>query len=383
MTGKRAPSNIEDGAANNAIPVAAPIAAPKPGADTRSVPDSPKDRHHRQQLLAVIGPAGQSRLAGSRVLVVGCGALGTLAAEYLARAGVGTLTLIDRDIVEWSNLGRQIGFTEQDAREGRPKALALAAHLARINSDIEIDAHSAELRHTNAEEIARGNSVILDATDNVPTRFLINDVSCHHGVPWIYAGAVETGGHVMALPGTKGPCLRCYLGAPPPAGTLATCDTAGVLGPAVAAVAGLEAAIALRILVEGTPAIDELAGRLQQLEVWSPRWRESRLAADPCCPTCVGRRFEYLSGEIGDDRTELCGRKAVQVRPSQAPSAPVDLDSAATRLEPLGRVDRHPHYLRFHGDGFAMTLFADSRAIFDGLTDPTRARSLYSRLVGE
>ena len=123
--------------------------------------------------------------------------------------------------------------------------------------------------------------------------------------------------------------------------------------------------------------------RLQQLEVWSPRWRESRLAADPRCPTCVERRFEYLSGEIGDDRTELCGRKAIQVRPSQAPSAPVDLDSAATRLEPLGRVDRHPHYLRFHGDGFAMTLFADSRAIFDGLTDPTRARSLYSRLVGE
>ena len=342
-----------------------------------------ENRYDRQERLRVIGADGQARLRASRVLIVGCGALGTPSAEYLARAGIGSLRLVDRDIVEWSNLQRQIGFREADAIEGRPKALALAEHLRAVNSEIEIDAHPTELRHENARDLVRDVDLILDATDNLPTRFLVNDLSLALSIPWVYGGAIELGGHVLAISGKAPPCLRCYLPDLPPAGTLATCDTAGVLGSAASSVASLQTALAIRILATAPEPSGAPFGQLYQLDVWNASWRSTRVPPDDVCPTCAEKRFEFLDGIRGDDQTELCGRGAIQVRPSTPPGAPVDLEPFAQKLAGLGDLERRRHYLRLRSEEFSMTLFTDLRAIFDGLTDSGRARSLYSRLVGE
>ncbi len=355
----------------------------------------PDDRYHRQSLLAPIGAAGQGKLSRARVLIVGCGALGTCSAEYLARAGVGALRLVDRDLVEWSNLARQIAFTETDARDARPKAVALGEHLTRVRSDLDLDVQPTELDAANARELADGVDVIVDGTDNIPTRFLINDLAYAGGIPWVYAGAIETRGHCLAIPGVGGPCLRCYLDEPPPPGTLATCDTAGVLGPAVGAIASWQAALTIRALVDGAAA-PGLAGRLVQLDPWRLDCRVATVEPDPECPVCVGGRFDWLdaaavsrgaaTGSVGSgSAAKLCGRRAVQVRPA-APDGGrprVDLDRIAARLEPIGRVESLPYCVRLHRDEITMTLFPDGRAIFDGLTDTARARSLYARFVGE
>lgn len=341
----------------------------------------PADRYDRQRLLPAIGVAGQERLSRARAAIVGCGAIGTVVAEYLARAGVGRLLLIDRDIVDVSNLGRQIAFTEDDAREGRPKALALAAHLARVNSQIAVEPRPFDLDFANARELVADVEIVLDATDNAPTRFLINDLALELAVPWIYAGAIGTGGHVLAFPARGRPCLRCYLPEPPPAGTLPTCDTAGVLGPAVAAVAGIEAALAIRVLVEGESP--RVCGRLLRLDAWHAEWHEARVEGDPACLACAGHRREFLDGARADESVVLCGRGAIQVRPLRRPTERDALAALATRLETAGRVERHAHYLRLRAPDFTMTVFADLRAVFDGLTDGSRARSLYARLIGE
>jgi molybdopterin/thiamine biosynthesis adenylyltransferase len=341
---------------------------------------SPDERYSRQLLFRPIGAEGHARLRGASVLVAGCGALGTHAAEHLARAGVGELHLVDRDVVEWSNLERQSGFTEEDAREGRAKAPALAAHLRRLNSEVRIEAHAVELDYQSALELAAGRSLLLDGTDNLPARFLLNDLSYKLGIPWVYAGAVEGSGHAQAFSGRTGPCLHCLLGGLPPPGLLPTCDTAGVLGPAAGAIASWQAALAMRILVEG--GAEAVAGKQVRLRPWDLDARVVDVLADPRCPVCVEGRFDFLSGAQSDAATLLCGRDAVQVRPA-AGRGRLDLDLLARRLAPLGRVDLRGHCLRFEAEGITATFFADARAIFAGLTDLERARSLYARYLGE
>ena len=356
----------------------------------RKTPQQPgagdDDRYSRQILFEPIGRAGRDKIAAARVVVVGCGALGTHAAEHLARAGVGSLRLVDRDVVEWSNLERQIGFRETDAREQRPKAQALHDHLAGVNSAVTIDAQAVEFHYRNALDLTAGCDLIVDGTDNLPTRFLINDVSFRLGVPWIYAGVVQARGIVQAFSGASGPCLRCTLPELPPPGTLETCDTAGVLGPAVGAVSGWQTTLALRILVEG-PA--DVAGRQIRLAPWDLDARIATVEADPDCPVCVHRRFDYLAGTQSDRATILCGRRAVHVRPAPAGSSAgeaadsVDLRRLADRLAVLGPVEDREFFLRVQARDFTLTVFPDGRAIFDGLTDEARARSLYARFVGD
>ena len=338
-----------------------------------------EERYNRHHILEAIGKDGQERLSRSKVLIVGCGALGTHSAEYLARGGIGELRLVDRDFVDWSNLQRQIGFTEEDVRNGTPKALALKKHLEKANSAITIVAEPTEFQFFNAEKLARDVDLIIDASDNIPTRFLINDLSWKLSIPWIYGGAIETRGHALFLSGRDGPCLRCYMGEPPPPGALQTCDTAGVLGPAVAMVSSIQASMAIRSLTGDEPEL--FCGRLFRLDAWEMEWKESRIESDPDCQVCSRRNFDFLDGKGQLNSESLCGRQAVQVHP-RSPNG-VDLQALARRLESVGKVECHPRYLRLTTEEFAMTLFDDQRAIFDGLTDASKARSLYSRYVGD
>ena len=338
-----------------------------------------EERYNRHHILKAIGKDGQEKLSRSKVLIVGCGALGTHSAEYLARGGIGELRLVDRDFVDWSNLQRQIGFTEEDVRNGTPKAIALKKHLEKANSSITIVAEPTEFQFFNAKKLARDVDLIIDASDNIPTRFLINDLSWKLSTPWIYGGAIETRGHALFLSGEQGPCLRCYMGEPPPPATLQTCDTAGVLGPAVAMVSSIQASMAIRSLTGDQPEL--FCGRLFRLDSWEMEWKESRIEADPECPVCVQRNFEFLEGKGQLNSESLCGREAVQVHPRSANN--IDLQALTGRLETVGQVECHSRYLRLITPEFTMTLFDDQRAIFDGLTDASKARSLYSRYVGD
>ena len=338
------------------------------------------ERYSRQLLFPGVGSQGRERLRQSKVLIVGCGALGTHTAESLARAGVGEILLVDRDLVEWSNLERQTGFTEEDATQRNPKALALAEHLRSVNSTVRLGEHAVEFHYRNALDLAAGAHLLIDGTDNVPTRFLLNDVSYYLRTPWIYAGVVQARGLVQAFTGDHGPCLRCTLPDLPPPGTLETCDTAGVLGPVVATVAGWQATLALKILVSGSAS--EVSGHQVQLQPWDLQAKVSKVLPDRECVVCVGRKFEYLAGTHDQGATVLCGRRAVQVRPTDLSSKPPDFDTLGKRLESLGHVENKGLFLRVATTRFTVTVFPDGRAIFDGLTDEARARSLYARYVG-
>jgi adenylyltransferase/sulfurtransferase len=340
------------------------------------------DRYSRQTLFPPIGPRGQERLRDSLVLVVGCGALGTHSSELLGRAGVGQLRLVDRDIVEWSNLHRQAGFEETHARDGTPKSEALGSWLGRVNSEVNVEARVNDFNFTNAMDLSEDCDLIIDGTDNLPTRFLLNDVSYRLRIPWIYAGAIGGTAHVQFFSGEQGPCLRCHQRDLPPPGTIATCDTAGVIGPAAAVAASWQAGLALRFLAQRTTS--SLHGRKAILEPWDLAARVVLAEADPECPVCSKGEFTTLKGALLDRATVLCGRRAVQVLPAAGKHGGMLLTEIAARLQAVGTVDQRQGLLRFDaGEGFRLTLFGDGRAIFDGLTDPTRARSLYTRFIGE
>lgn len=351
-----------------------------PAAEDRS------SRYDRQELVAEIGREGQDRIRAATVVVVGCGALGTHAGEYLARAGVGRLRLVDRDLVDWSNLQRQIAFGEREARDRTPKALALARRIAEINAEVEVDPRPEEIRPESALELCGGADLILDGTDNVPARFLLNDASYSLGIPWIYGGVLRSSGMVAAYAGTSGPCFRCTFPELPVPGSLATCATAGVLGAAVGITAGAQGVLALRILAAQRP--EEIYGRQLRFDAWRLDFRTARIRSDPSCPVCRGERFEVLEGHGTMESEVLCGRRAVQIRPAHRsgrnrPAARLDLPSLARRLAPHGPIEDRGYFVRLVLDECVLTVFRDGRAIFDGLTDPTRARSLYDLLIGE
>lgn len=344
-------------------------------------------RYHRQVLLPQIGPEGQERLSRSRVLLVGCGALGSVVAEQLVRAGVGMLRIVDRDIVELTNLQRQVLFDEQDAKEDTPKAIAAAARLERINSTVRIEPFVADLHAGNVEKLAglEGGGapvdLIVDGTDNVQTRFLLNDVSVKHRIPWIYGACVGTEGRCMAIRPPQTACLRCLFPAPPQAGELPTCDTAGILAAASSVVASLQVVAAVKWLARG-----EMGRGLVVVDIWQPRVRV--ICPDQVkredCPTCGRRKFEFLEGALADGSISLCGRNAVQVRPLGG-SSTIDLGGLADRLANVGTIERTPYLLRCdlrEPRGMTLTVFSDGRAIVGGTTEPHRAKSIYARFVG-
>ena len=287
---------------------------------------------------------------------------------------------MDRDVVQRSNLHRQCGFTEDDARRGAPKVEALATHLSRANDCVAIDPRAEDFRPSNALELSRDMTLLLDGTDNVPARMLLCDVSLELRLPWIYCGAVGEEGRAQLFAPGYGPCLRCVLPEAPPPGTLDTCETAGVLGPAAAAAASLQAAMALRVLVEGDAGLRALAGRQVRTAVWSLRASVSEIPRDPDCPACVRGQRSALEA-IETDVEALCGRRAVQVTPTHQPQR-VDLLALASRLGPLGVVETTPHLLRFQGHGTRFALFQDGRMIVEETTDLAAARAVYARFFG-
>ena len=336
------------------------------------------ERYSRQVLFEGIGEEGQRRIRESRVLVVGCGALGSAQVETLARAGVGRLRIVDRDFVEESNLQRQTMFTERDARERVPKAVAAGRRVAEINSDVACEVEVADVTQSNVERLIEACDVVLDGTDNFATRFLVNDACVKHGVAWVYGAAVGSYGVTMTIRPRVTPCLRCVFPETPAAASAPTCDTAGVIMPIISVVAAVQVAEALKLL---TGHEENLHGGLLQFDVWRNEWRRIALKERaPDCATCALGRFETLEAEAGEMTTVLCGRNAVQVSPRRA--ARVDLGALAARLRAAGEVKANPYLVRLRAGEYELTVFGDARAIVRGTDDAGVARSLYARYVG-
>jgi molybdopterin/thiamine biosynthesis adenylyltransferase len=335
-----------------------------------------RERYSRQILFAGIGERGQEALLRSHAAVVGCGALGSFHAAALARAGVGTLTIVDRDYVEPGNLHRQWLFEESDAAEALPKAVAAERRIARINSSVCVRGVVADLTPSNVAELLSDAGVILDGTDNFEARYLINDFAVSRGVPWIYGAAVGSYGLTMPVFPSRTACLRCVYPDPPP-GAQPTCETAGVLNVIVSAIASLQVADALRIL-SGNAELTR--ARITTIDVWNGGGirQIDAPARDPDCPTCARREFPHLE-ESSRPPVTLCGRNAVQIHERERP---IDLVELKTRLEPLGQVRVNQYALRFCAAPYEMTIFPDGRAIVKGTSDAGLARSLYARYVG-
>ena len=334
-------------------------------------------RYSRQERFAGIGPEGQKKLGASSVVIVGGGALGSVLAEQMVRAGIGRLTLIDRDFVEPSNLHRQSLFDEEDAAAGLPKAVAAEAHLRRLNSEVEIRGVIADVASDNVLELLEGATLVLDGTDNFETRFLVNDVCVREGIPWVYGACVGAYGLVMMVRPHVTPCLRCVLEEMPPPGSGPTCDTAGVVAPIVHVVAGLQAAEALKVLAGRSEAL--LPG-LVTVDLWQGGFEVLDLRGQaPSCPACTAERYDYATASAAGSAV-LCGRDAVQLRPGR----PVQLDLAALarRLSAVGTVVANEYLVRFQGQGADLAVFRDGRAIVKNVTDPAQARGVYARYVG-
>ncbi|MEI7557109.1 ThiF family adenylyltransferase [Candidatus Chlorohelix sp.] len=338
-------------------------------------------RYARQILYPGIGLEGQKKLLQSRVLIVGCGALGTSLANHLVRAGVGHLTIIDRDFIELNNLQRQILFDEEDLKRNLPKARAAVAKLRLINSEISIEALVEDFNYDNALELIRGVNVVLDGTDNFETRYLINDTCVKLGKAWVYSGVIAAYGITSTIVPGQTPCLRCLFPDPPPPGTTPTCDTAGIIGSIVGVISSIAAGEAIKLLVgKGT-----LNRGLLSVDLWQNSFEKLPIETPLTdCPCCGKRKFEYLESEgtRGSHAASLCGRNAVQI--SVRPAAQINLEELATRLQTAGALEviQNEYLLRFKLDGYEFTVFPDARAIIKGTDDENIAKTLYSRYIG-
>jgi adenylyltransferase/sulfurtransferase len=333
------------------------------------------EKYSRQILFHPIGADGQEKLLGSKAVIVGCGALGTAQANALARAGVGTLRIVDRDFVEESNLQRQILYDETDARERLPKAIAAARKLKQVNSDVKVEGVIEDVDSRNIEKLVSGFQVILDATDNFEARYLLNDVSVKLGIPWIYGAVVASYATTMTILPGRTACLACVFPSPP-AGAYDTCDTVGVISPAVSWAAAVQVTEALKILMGRE---QELHGAMLAYDIWKNQFQEVRPHRDPQCRVCGAKEFAYLN-RTGPTHTTLCGRDSVQIH--QAAPRQLDLAELKTRLEQFGRVRSNEFLLIFSLDAYELTIFPDGRAIVKGTHDPAVARSVYAKYIG-
>lgn len=358
-------------------------------------------RYHRQALLPGFGETGQRRLGGSTALILGCGALGSMSAELLARAGVGHLVIVDRDFVEMTNLQRQVLFNEQDVADAIPKAQAARRRLAGINSTVRVTAIVDDLNHGNIARYASGTDIFVDGLDNFETRYLANDYAVRHGTPYIYGGAVGTVGSAFAiLPHTSSgnasweqdpagnratPCLRCLFEEAPPPGTTPTCDTVGVLASTVTTIASFQVAETLKVL---SGNFEHVSPTLLNIDLWTNTVMQLKVESAyerGDCPCCKQGRFDYLDDRLGSGATTLCGRDAVQLTHKQNPAG-LDLDRVSARLREHGDVIASRYMLRARitdgGNAYTLSLFPDGRAIVHGTEESKVARSIYAKYVG-
>jgi molybdopterin-synthase adenylyltransferase len=336
-------------------------------------------RYSRQELFAGIGREGQARLGTARVVVVGCGALGSVASEMMVRAGVRSLTVIDRDFVEESNLQRQSLFDEADVALGLPKAAAAETHLRALNAGVEVRGVVTDLVSDNADALLAGADLVLDGTDNFETRFLLNDVCVRAGIPWVYGACVGSYGLALLVRARVSPCLRCLLEERPAPGSGPTCDTAGVVAPIVHVIAGIQVGEALKLLAGRA---DSLLPGLVTVDLWTGQFDVLDLRGRaPWCPACTAGQFDYAVAGPAGGSAVLCGRDAVQVRPG--PNAHVDLGALAERLGASAEVRAvNEHLVRFVVPEAELVVFRDGRAIVKNVRDTAQARSLYAKYVG-
>ena len=334
-------------------------------------------RYARQILLPQLGESGQHRLLGSRVTLVGCGALGTTIANLLVRAGIGHLRIIDRDFIELNNLHRQSLFCESDVDNNLPKAIAAAARLSQINAECEIEPVVDDLNFKNALELLAGSDVVLDGLDNFHSRYVVNDACVKLNIPWIYGGCVGTNGLVMTIRPGISPCLRCVFPIPAPMGFTQTCDTAGVLNTTAMLVAAYQATETVKLLIHKEQ--DCLDGLLD-LDGWKHETRTVSTQLDPACECCAQKHFPFLEGHGGMELVSLCGREAVQV--VRESDVTLDLEEMANQLAPLGEVKRTRFLLKFYVQGLEFTLFRNGRALIMGTSNITIAKNLYAKYIG-
>ena len=337
------------------------------------------DRYIRQRMFAPLSDVGQDQLDKVTVLVCGCGALGSVIANTLARAGVGHLRIVDRDFLELNNLQRQVLYTEEDVQSKLPKAIAAANHLRRINSSIEVEPIVTDVNFQNIQTLLDGVQVIADGTDNFETRFLLNDAALRFEIPWVYGGCIGSEGQSMTILPGQSPCLRCLMPEIPPPGTTPTCDTAGILGPIVNVIASIQANEVLKI---ASGNIEQVSDKLSVIDLWNNRLKQIGLASlqSPDCEACGRSQFHWLDGKRTSHTAVLCGRNAVQLAfPNQTP---VDLNDLEAKLAKLGSVLRNPFLLRANIGEFAITVFSDGRAVIGGTDDPATAKSIYARYLG-
>jgi adenylyltransferase/sulfurtransferase len=339
------------------------------------------ERYSRQMRFGGVGEKGQKKLLESRVTLCGCGALGTVLANHLVRAGVGNVRIVDRDFIETHNLQRQVLFDEQDVANNIPKAEAAARKLRVVNSAINIESVVTDIDRTNVEELCKDADVILDGTDNFEVRYLINDVAVKLGKPWVYGGSIGSHGQTMTILPGRTPCLRCVFEAAPNPGEAGTCETAGVLGPVVSIIASYQAAEAFKIL---TGQLETVNKELIYVDVWenvSRRIKIAPLLGKVDCPCCQRKKFEWLGGDMGSQTTSLCGRNAVQVAHRSA--SKLNFEEMATHLKLMGgTVNFNRFMLKFEVETYEFTVFPDGRAIIKGTNDTEKARVLYAKYVG-
>ena len=333
------------------------------------------DRYSRQILFPGIGEKGQKKLGNSSIAIIGCGALGTVIATILVRAGIGRIKIIDRDFIEYHNLQRQVLFDEDDINNQLPKAVAAEKHVRKVNSAIEIQGVVADVNYSNIEKLVSGVDLILDGLDNRETRFLINDVSLKHKIPWVYGGAISSYGMTMNIIPDETPCLRCMWHGTTEKGLAMTCDTAGVIAPAPFIIGSLQSTEAIKILT----GAENINRDLISIDVWAGDFKHFKIARRSDCPSCQGK-YEFLDAQFGTRTTSLSGQNAVQVLNPGLKD--ISFKQLEARLKTVGKVNYNEFMLNFTVDGKEMVIFPDGRAIVKNTADESLARGLYTKYIG-
>ncbi|MFQ5909636.1 MAG: ThiF family adenylyltransferase [Thermoplasmata archaeon] len=332
------------------------------------------ERYDRQLILPQIGEDGQERLNDSKAAVVGMGALGCLSSIILARAGMGHLSVIDRDVVELDNLQRQLLYHEGDL--GEAKAIVAARRLKEMNSAVDVQSFPSDLIPRNIDEMLGDADVVVDGLDNMRTRFIINDFCVKNGIPFVYAGAVATYGMTMTIVPGRTACFECLFPSLPPAGSVATCETEGILNTVPATISSIQAADVFRLILG-----EEVGGRLLTYDAWLREINQMDISKNEDCPSCGKREFRYLSEDDSDLAVSLCGRNSVSISPKGKEH--VDFDTLGARLQKVGETRRGEGILAFAFQDYRMTIFQDGRVLISGTGDVSKARSLYSRFIGD
>jgi len=336
-----------------------------------------ENRYLRQTILQNIGDEGQKKLSRSHVIIVGCGALGTAAANNLARAGIGKISILDRDFVELNNLQRQVLFDEKDV--GEPKAMAAASKIKSINSQIDVKPIVKDLNHTNVEEILKDVDLVLDGTDNIQTRMLINDVCVKEKIPWIYTGAIGTSGMTMnILPDAA--CIRCLYPSIPKPGSLPTCDTMGVLNTITVIMGSMASTEAIKILLGEVKPENGQDSNLIIYDAWENSFDKIMVRKNDKCACCVDETYDYINAVDKEVITSLCGRNAIQITPADVKD--LNLRELASKLEHLGSIKCADFIMLFKTEKHEISVFRDGRAIIKGTNDEKIARSIYARYIG-